>query len=59
MPTPEGTCSALQVTPALTVPMMTGLPKMPNPTAVQSDVDAHETALRPATVEGMDCGLHA
>ncbi len=39
--------------------MMTGLPKMPNPTATQSDVVAHEMALRPATSEGMDCALHA
>jgi hypothetical protein len=59
MPTPEGTGSELQLTPASTVPMMTGLPKMPNPTAVQSDVDAHEMPLRPATWEGMACGLHA
>ena len=37
MPTEAGTVSEDQVVPALTVPMMTGLPKMPNPTAVQSD----------------------
>ena len=59
MPTPEGTGSEAQVAPASVVPMMTGLPKMPNPTAMQSDVVAHEMALRPATSEGMDCALHA
>ena len=59
MPTPEGTGSEVQVVPASVVPMMTGLPKMPNPTAMQSDVVAHEMALRPATSEGIDCGLHA
>jgi hypothetical protein len=59
MPTPEGTGSEAQVAPASVVPMMTGLPKMPNPTAVQSDVLEHEMALRPATSEGMGCALHA
>jgi hypothetical protein len=59
MPTPEGTGSDVQVVPASVVPMMTGLPKMPNPTAMQSNVVAHEMALRPATLEGMDCAVHA
>jgi hypothetical protein len=39
--------------------MMTGLPKMPNPTAVQFDVVTHEMPLRPATLAGIVCGLHA
>ncbi len=39
--------------------MMTGLPKMPNPTAVQSDVEMHEMPFRPATPGGMVCGLQA
>ncbi len=39
--------------------MITGLPKMPKPTAVQSDVVAHEMELSPATAEGMGCALHA
>ena len=59
MPTPEGTGSEVQVAPALIVPMMTGLPKMPNPTAVQFDVVTHEMPLRPATLAGIVCGLHA
>ncbi len=59
IPTPVGTGSAVQEAPALTVPMMTGLPKMPNPTAVQSDVVAHETPLSPSTSGGMACWLHA
>ena len=59
MPTPEGTGSEVQVAPALTVPMMTGLPKMPNPTAMQSESLAHEMALRPATSEGIDCAVQA
>ena len=59
MPTEEGTVSEDQVAPALTVPMMTGLPKMPKPTAVQSDDVMHEMPFRPATPEGSDCGLQA
>jgi hypothetical protein len=53
MPTPVGTGSDVQVVPAFTVPMMTGLPKRPKPTAVQSEVVAHEMALRPLTPEGI------
>lgn len=53
-PTPAGTAvSAVQVVPESVVPMMTGLPKMPNPTAVQSDVVGHEIPLRPLTTEGI------
>ena len=58
-PTPEGTGSEVQVAPASVVPMMTGLPKMPKPTAMQSDVLAHEMAVRPATSEGRVCAVHA
>ena len=53
MPTPAGTDSEVHVAPASTVPMTTGLPKMPNPTAVQSDFVAHEMPLRPSTLEGI------
>ena len=59
MPTPEGTGSAFQVVPASAVPMITGLPKIPNPTAVQSEVDAHEIPLRPLTSAGTDCAAQA
>jgi len=59
MPTPDGTGSEVQVVPALTVPMMTGLPNMPKPTAVQSEADAHEMPSRPATSDGIACGFHA
>ena len=59
MPTPAGTDSDVQVAPAFTVPMMTGLPKRPNPTAVQSEVVAHEMALRPLTSEGIACAVQA
>jgi hypothetical protein len=56
-PTPEGTVSAAQLPPALTVVMMTGLPNMPNPTAVQSAEVAHEIALRPLTSAGIGSGV--
>jgi len=59
MPTPVGTVWLDHVTPALTVPMMTGLPKMPKPTAVQSDGVPQEMPLRPATSDGMVWGLQA
>src|ERR1700722_17233247 len=39
--------------------MMTGLPKMPNPTAVQSDAVTHEMPFRPATLGGSVCALQA
>jgi hypothetical protein len=58
-PTEAGTVSEDQVVPALMVPMMTGLPKMPKPTAVQSDVVTHEMPFSPATWEGIVCGLQA
>ncbi len=53
MPTPIGTVSEVQVVPASTVPMTTGLPKMPNPTAVHADFVAHEMPLRPSTLDGI------
>src|ERR1700735_1361457 len=59
MPTEVGTVSEDHVLPALTVPMMTGLPKMPKPTAVQSDVVMQEMLFSPATSEGIVCGLQA
>lgn len=58
MPTPVGTVSVIHVAPALVVPIMTGLLKTPKPTAVQSDVVAHEIPLSPTTLEGIACGLH-
>jgi hypothetical protein len=58
-PTPEGSGSATQVVPALTVPMMMGVRKMLNPTAVQSEAVGHEIALRPSTADGIDCAVHA
>src|SRR5580698_1903330 len=39
--------------------MMTGLPKMPKPTAVQSEFATHEMPFSPATWEGIVCGLQA
>ena len=59
MPTPDGTGSTSQLAPALTVPMMTGLAKLPNPTAVQSEAVAHETALSPLTWAGSDRAVQA
>jgi hypothetical protein len=59
MPTPDGTGSDVHVPPASAVAMMTGVPKMPNPAAMQSDVVVHEIALRPATSDGMGRGAHA
>ena len=56
---PREPIPTVQLTPASTVPMMTGLPKMPNPTAVQSEVVAHEIALRPLTSAGNDCAVQA
>ena len=58
-PTEVGTVSEDHVLPALTVPMMTGLPKMPKPTAVQSDVVMQEMLFSPATSEGVVCGFQA
>jgi hypothetical protein len=58
-PTEGGTVSEDHVVPALTVPMMTGLPNMPKPTAVQSDDETQEMPFRPATPEGSDCELQA
>ena len=41
-PTPDGTVPGVQVRPPSVVLMATGLPKMPNPTAVHSLIVAHE-----------------
>jgi len=38
---------------------MTGLPKIPNPTAVQTEVEAQEIPLRPLTPAGIDWPVHA
>jgi hypothetical protein len=39
--------------------MIMGLPKMPNPTAVQLVVVGQEMPLRPLTVVGIDSSAHA
>ena len=48
-PTPAGIVSAVQVPPPSVVPTATGSPKMPNPTAVQSELVAHEIPFSPLT----------
>jgi len=58
-PIPVGAVRAAQVVPPSVVPMMTGLPNMPNPTAVQSEVDGHEIPFRPLTSDGIGSALHA
>ncbi|MGO8827023.1 MAG: hypothetical protein ACLQU9_17540 [Acidimicrobiales bacterium] len=59
-PTPGGmVVSAVQVVPASVVPMMAGLPKMPNPTAVQSKDVGHEIPFRPLTSDGIWLALQA
>jgi hypothetical protein len=58
-PTEAGAVSEDQVVPASMVPMMTGLPKIPNPTAVQSDVVTQEMPFSPATLAGVVCGFQA
>ncbi len=45
--------------PALVLLMMTGLRKMPKPTAVQSEVVGHEMPLSPLTSGGMASRVHA
>ena len=59
VPVPGGRFSDVQVVPPSVVPMTTGLPKMPNPTAVQSVVVGQEIPLRPLTWEGIDSLVHA
>ena len=59
MPTPAGTDSATQLDPPSLVPISSGLPKIPKPTAVQSDVVMHDMAFRPLTWGGMVSGCHA
>jgi hypothetical protein len=39
--------------------MMTGLLKIPKPTAVHTDCVLHEMPFRPTTFEGVASGLHA
>jgi len=58
-PTPAGIVSAVQVRPPSVVAITTGLPKMPNPTAVQSELVAHEIPFSPLTWVGMPSGVHA
>ena len=58
-PTPEGTVCAVQVDPPLVVLTMTGLPKMPKPTAVQSEGVGQEIPFSPLTLEGIESGVHA
>jgi hypothetical protein len=58
-PIPGGAVRAAQVVPPSVVPMMTGLPNMPNPTAVQSEVDGHEMPFRPLTSDGIGSAFHA
>jgi hypothetical protein len=54
-PTPAGMAvSAVQVAPESVVPIMTGLPNIPKPTAVQSEIVGHEIPFRPLTSEGID-----
>ncbi len=59
MPVSGGTLSVVHDTPPFEVPMMTGLPKMPKPTAVQSAVLEQEMELRPLTAPGIGSGCHA
>jgi len=58
VPVPGGTVSVVQDVPPSEVPIRTGLPKIPNPTAVQTEVDAHEIPLRPLTSAGIGCSFH-
>jgi len=59
-PMPDGRAvSAAHVTPALVVPLLTGLPNMLNPTAVQSEVVGHEIPFSPLTSEGIVAALQA
>ena len=53
VPVPGGTVSGAQDVPPSLVPIRTGLPKIPNPTAVQTEVDAQEIPLRPLTSAGI------
>jgi hypothetical protein len=59
MPTVLGTASADQVEPPVLVPTMTGVEKMPNPTAVQLDALGQEIPFRPLTSEGIDWVVQA
>jgi hypothetical protein len=52
-PTPEGTGSVVQVAPPFDVPITMGLPKMPKPTAVQSESDGQVIPFSPLTVAGI------
>jgi hypothetical protein len=55
VPTLGGTVSFLHVLPPSVVPMMTGLPKMPNPTAVHDEVLTHAMPVSPSTSAGTFC----
>jgi len=59
VPVPDGATSCVQVDPPSVVPMTAGLPKIPNPTAVQSTVVGHEIPSSPFTEAGTDSALHA
>jgi len=52
-PTPAGSAWLAHETPASELPMITGLEKMPKPTAVHCDGDTHETPVRPLTLLGI------
>jgi hypothetical protein len=59
-PTPAGMAvSAVQVVPESDVPIMTGFPNIPKPTAVQTEVVGHEIPFRPLTSEGITSVLQA
>jgi hypothetical protein len=49
MPTPAGIDSIDQLEPPFIVPISSGLPKMPKPTAVQTEMEAQEIPFKPLT----------
>lgn len=54
-PIPFGSAPVDQLDPPLVVRIASGLPKMPNPTATQSDAVGQEVPFRPLTWVGMFC----
>jgi hypothetical protein len=58
VPTPGGIGSVDHVDPPSVVLISSGLPKMPNPTAVQSEVVAQDMPVSPLTWDGVFCVLH-
>jgi hypothetical protein len=58
-PTPAGRGSVDQLEPPLVVPITSGLPKMPNPTAVHTELVAQEIPFSPLTSGGMVCAVQA